>query len=260
MNEKKWLSTSDPVPMFDYLEGKASDRKSRLFAVACARRVTHLLTNARCRKLIELAKQYSSLEFEGSSAPGLSSGRDAVDLGERSADEPVDEEELNAAAERAYAFTFPASDYAACFDESSGPFDTQIGATGSAAEAASYTCKQGYGLNAGALCAARAIARHRGAKDDGVPDPEELAAQCGLLREIFGNPFRKTKPARSWLTPSVVTLAEEIYKKSALDRMGILADALEEAGCDNAEILSHCRSQDPHVKGCWVIDLVLGKK
>ena len=66
-------------------------------------------------------------------------------------------------------------------------------------------------------------------------------AQCNLLRDIFGNPFGPVTLDRVWLTPTVVSLAQTIYEERAFDRLPILADALEEAGCANADILDHCR-------------------
>jgi len=63
-----------------------------------------------------------------------------------------------------------------------------------------------------------------------------------------------------WLTPTVIALAQAIYDEQAFDRMPVLADALEDAGCANAEILGHCRSPCPHVRGCWVVDLLLKRK
>jgi hypothetical protein len=83
---------------------------------------------------------------------------------------------------------------------------------------------------------------------------------CSIVRDIFGNPFRPIAFDPTWLTPTVVALAKGIYVERAFDRMPILADALEEAGCDNAEVLLHCRGDGPHVKGCWVVDAVLGKE
>ena len=88
----------------------------------------------------------------------------------------------------------------------------------------------------------------------------EKLSQCDLIRDIFGNPFRPISLEPSWLTSSVVALASAIYEQRAFDRMPILADALEEAGCDNAEILNHCRLPGEHVRGCWVVDLLLGKE
>jgi len=81
-----------------------------------------------------------------------------------------------------------------------------------------------------------------------------------LLRDIFGNPFRPVACDASWLTSDVVALARGIYDDRAFDRMPILADALQDAGCDNDEVLNHCRdAAQVHVRGCWVVDLLLGK-
>ena len=80
-----------------------------------------------------------------------------------------------------------------------------------------------------------------------------------LIRDIFGNPFRPVTFDPRWQSETVVALATGIYAERAFDRMPILADALEDAGCDHADILAHCRGDGPHVRGCWVVDLVLGK-
>jgi hypothetical protein len=82
---------------------------------------------------------------------------------------------------------------------------------------------------------------------------------CKLIREIFG-PFRPVTTDPTCLTPTVKKLAAAIYDEKAFDRLPILADALEEAGCSNEEILVHCRGPGPHVRGCWAVDLVLGKE
>jgi hypothetical protein len=88
----------------------------------------------------------------------------------------------------------------------------------------------------------------------------EEASQCGLLRDIFGNPFRPVAVDPAWRTSNVTVLAQAIYDDRAFDRLPILADALEDAGCDNADILNHCRQPGEHVRGCWVVDLLLGKQ
>jgi hypothetical protein len=89
---------------------------------------------------------------------------------------------------------------------------------------------------------------------------KNLQAPAELLRDIFGNPFRPVTADPSWLTSTVVALARGIYDDRAFDRLPILADALQDAGCDHADILAHCRSDDPHARGCWVVDLLLGKE
>ncbi len=79
---------------------------------------------------------------------------------------------------------------------------------------------------------------------------------------VFSNPFRTFPVAPAWLTwndSTVPKLARAIYADYGFDRLPILADALEDAGCDNADILAHCRGPGPHVRGCWVVDLILGK-
>jgi hypothetical protein len=81
---------------------------------------------------------------------------------------------------------------------------------------------------------------------------------CVLLRELFG-PFPTVFADPSWHTSDVLSLATGIYEERAFDRMPILADALQDAGCDNDDILNHCRQPGEHVRGCWVVDLLLGK-
>jgi hypothetical protein len=90
----------------------------------------------------------------------------------------------------------------------------------------------------------------------------ERGIQAVLLRCIFGNPFRPASADPSWLAcndGAAPKMAQAIYDDRAFDRLPLLADALEEAGCDDREILDHCRSGGEHVRGCWVVDLLLGK-
>lgn len=79
-----------------------------------------------------------------------------------------------------------------------------------------------------------------------------------LLRCIFGNPFQPTGGA-GWDDPRTIRLAQAIYEERAFERLPILADALEEAGCQDALALEHCRRDRVHVRGCWVVDRILGK-
>jgi hypothetical protein len=87
-----------------------------------------------------------------------------------------------------------------------------------------------------------------------------MKQQSDLLRDIFGNPFRRVSFAPAWRTAPARKLAQAIYDERAFDRLPILADALEEAGCTDAEVLAHCRGGGEHVRGCWPVDLVLGKE
>ena len=85
--------------------------------------------------------------------------------------------------------------------------------------------------------------------------PEMAAA----VRDIFGNPFRPVVFDKSWRTSSAIALAKTMYDARRFDAMPILSDALQDEGCEDAEILGHCRNPGAHVRGCWVVDLVLGK-
>ena len=85
----------------------------------------------------------------------------------------------------------------------------------------------------------------------------ESKAHCDIIRDVFGNPFRPVTFSPEWRTDTAVSLARTMYESRDFSAMPILADALEDAGCDNADILTHCRGSGPHVRGCWVVDSVL---
>jgi len=104
-----------------------------------------------------------------------------------------------------------------------------------------------------------------------IPADAVLRRSALLLRDIFGNPFRPSPPLPAailvWNDGTICRLAEGIYEErqmpeGTLDnaRLAILADALLDAGCDNEELRRHCRSEGPHVRGCWALDLILGKE
>jgi hypothetical protein len=205
MTEKEWLTCTDPHPMLERLRGWTSDRKLRLFAVACSRRIWTLIDDL---------------------------GRSAVEAAENFADGDLGPDELRAAR-------------LAC-----------QGAGGKASWYAAATRPE---------IAARNAARSAQAGVASNPllgtEADELPAQTVLLRDILGPiPYRRITIDPTSLTPTVVQLAGTIYDDRAFDRMPELADALHDAGCDNDEIMRHCRGLGPHVRGCWVVDLVLGKE
>jgi hypothetical protein len=84
--------------------------------------------------------------------------------------------------------------------------------------------------------------------------------QCDLLRDLFGVPFRPVAFDPAWQGGAAARVALAIYDENRFSDLPILADALEDAGCTNAEVLAHCRGGGVHVRGCWVVDRLTGKE
>jgi hypothetical protein len=228
MTEAEWLVCGDPTKMLRFLRGKASDRKLRLFTVACCRRVGYLLTDARSRDAIETGERY---------ADGLECERERQAIAE--AAKQVDSDGTNVAADAAYLAV-----------EINSPRNHPDAEWGIAIET----------MSTAAYADPRFVQTRT--TDHGLryyPLPSIQDAHCQLLRDIFGNPFRTLANEQSRRTSELVTLAATIYDQRTFDRMPELADALEKAGCSDAAILDHCRSAQEHVRGCWVVDLILGK-
>ena len=226
MTEQEWLACTDPTPMLEFLRGKVSDRKLRLFAVACCRRIRQLMSDERSKTSIEVAERFAdgkATEQERESIHSIAGLK-----GRRIRNHPI---------------AWTSHDYA-------------IAAASDATNLDAYE----------AADTARFSGQFAKAPDDETPygDPvlrEEALAQANFVRDIFGpSPFRHVTLNPAWLTATAEKLAEAISEEKAFDRMPILGDALEDAGCTNQEILAHCRQPGEHVRGCWVIDLVLGKE
>jgi hypothetical protein len=239
MTEAEWLQSAAPRPMLGYLLAEpraavATLRKLRLFAVACCRRVLHRL-------------------------PG-GAYDEAVDAAEHFADEPPDRNDrLRWVRKLPVVLTgIPAEAAASGIECSLG---TDIGLAG---QHWRNSYRREFVANAHWWCAE---SEYQEAVYQEPPDPErwaqvkavEESEQTHLLRCIVGNPFRPVAVEPSWLTSTVVALARGIYADRAFDRLPILADALMDAGCDNDDVLNHCRDTAPHARGCWVVDLLLGK-
>ena len=223
MTEAEWLACTDPTPMLEYLRGKASNRKLRLFACACCRRVWSLLSDKYSRKALTIAERYADAEVSEEKL-GFAWG-DA----RRSAQVAHRRERETAEASAMWAVSM------LC--------ETDIGRALAAVELA-------------ARCEAYPVEQPRLANAQ--------REQIPLLRDIFGNPFRLVAINPAWFTPTVSVLAAAAYDERHLpsgtlddDRIKVLADALEDAGCDNADILAHCRLPGTHVRGCWVVDSIL---
>jgi hypothetical protein len=231
MTEDQWLACMDPVPMLEFISGRASGRKLRLFSVACIRRVQRFLLTADSLGVIDLAEQLAD-------DPSTTVDEEAVDS-------------LLAAASIVGGIV--PDDPDACV-----PIDFRADAVCDAIlhAVADPEDFNRTGASHSLRAAERAVdaLRHAGEEIDSEP-----RFQAGLLRDIFGNPFRPVSLEFRWLTSNVVKLANTIYDNRDTARLPLLADALQDAGCNDETILSHCRSVGPHVRGCWVVDLLLKK-
>jgi hypothetical protein len=247
MTEQEWLACADPGLMLEFLKGKASDRKLRLFACTCSRRMCHRWERSRVPEVVQNSAEDDVGKHELRPP--------AFEISERFADGEIGLHEIR-------------------------QFLNELGAMGGVSAAWALNCSEFAVLEENAEQAAiQAIscALHFAYfftyeqtfskltyTGDGKIAAEAREAERKklpeLVREIFGNPFRPFTVHRRWFTQPIVGLAKEIYDARAFERLPMLADALEEAGCTNGEILNHCRSPGPHVKGCWVVDAVLGKE
>jgi hypothetical protein len=243
MTEAEWLACDHPSPMLDFLRRKVSDRKLRLFAVACCRLVLHLLHDKQNGTALEVAEAYADDQASRDELVAVYSAAAAF------ANAPPPVVRYCSAAEEAIQHAFSAISYATA-TETAYP-DQEFG------EVDHYNALDNTRRSADQV--ARAVAWAGRARPDRIA---MQAIECNVLRDIFGNPFRlaSVTPAwRTWNARTVIQLAELIYAERAFAHLPILADALEEAGCTDAAILDHCRGGGEHVRGCWVVDLLLGK-
>jgi hypothetical protein len=236
MKEAEWLSSHSPGEMILSVRsrtGKASlrfqlgperlERRLRLLHLACCRRVWPYLTDLRSRHAVEIAEQYLD---------GLA-GTNKLQV-------------AHSGALAAYQ-TLP---------------HPRIAET-HAARVASHVAdpdfaKFGFDICHGAVDEAISTQSFKTDAFDSDLRAAEQAVLADFMRYILGNPFRLVPAAKKeWLTSEVRGLADNIHKGQLYERLPILADALQEAGCWDEEVLNHCRGPGPHVRGCWVVDMLL---
>jgi hypothetical protein len=224
MTEDEWLACDHQIPMIAFLCNRASERKFRLFTVACCRRIWHLIQDGVSRTVVEVAERYAdSLAKESERAEAESLLDPASSSAEAAAHHAITQE-----------------------------WSRAVGAALTSRTAVSAVRKGS-----------------RWGRSEDAPG-EEAQAQIAFLRDIFGNPFRPPAPLDpailTWNDSTVKRISEGIYNErrmpeGTLDtaRLAILHDALLDAGCNDEALLTHLRSDGPHVRGCWAIDLILSK-
>ncbi|MCI0464680.1 MAG: hypothetical protein L0Z62_47760 [Gemmataceae bacterium] len=222
MTEAEWLACTDPERMLESLRGRASERKLRLFACSCCRLSWRLLIDERSRAAVEVAERLADGLATDEEVRTAVQGISAASLAVRRS--PDDSPETLLQLRRRQD---PTSLYRAAF-------------------LAGFAVSKGAGNLDAHL-------RARGA------NPVDDRTQAQLLRCLF-NPFRPGVIEVTSSPEAPIALARALYEDRIFEWLPILGDALEEAGCSDEAILAHCRGPGPHVRGCWVVDLILGKR
>lgn len=279
MTEAEWLTCEDPTPMIGMARGVATERKMRLLALSCCWRNDYLeVTGAVESRLTPSGIDRRRLPSE------VVHRRKAIAALEGRIEGTVDESELQRALFDAACDSYGASRdpsdtvgyavfaAAVCFECISRR--EWEGVVAYASQVPTYDAlTQSSNPDLARIATLWTTPQTRPRSDNWSRDeavvvelPEFLSAlaheqanQANLLRDIFGNPFRPITFDSAWHTETVAGIASAVYDYRAFERLPILADALQEAGCENEDILAHCREPGEHVRGCWVIDLVLGK-
>jgi hypothetical protein len=220
VTETQWLEAVDLDAMLVHLRRRASSRKLRLFACACCRQVWHLLRDPRAREAVEVSERYADSR--------VTARRLATAAGQ--------------AREAADGLRF----------EASLSMSLAKWAARDATVAAALTAEKRPNVSQVARLVRSAV----------TFTPERPKDQCDLLRDLF-RPFRQAVDSGSLPSSSgspVLALARTIYDERRFADLPVLADALEEAGCTDAEVLTHCRRGGEHGLGCWALDLILARR
>jgi len=230
MTESEWLTSTRLKSLTDYLlrEKVVSQRKLRLYAIACCRRVEHLFSHPEVRKALDAAERFA----EGAIKPGT----------------------LNTWRKRVW-------------EARGADFQPTASAANRAAEAVVLACQTTSGYLQAAPMANEALAFAADAEKD-TPAWKAAHEQTrqtifALLRDVVGNPFRPLPtfdPA--WLIANgglPGRIATGIYEERRFDELPILADVLDDAGCTATALQDHLRAPGPHDRGCWALDVILGK-
>ena len=246
MTEKEWLTAREPDDLLEFLRERASDRQFRLFICACCRRFLPLMPKKPqhdlnlCEKYIAYGEKFA----EGLITwPKLQSSFNEM--------EPV------IVSHDGYLAAYAAR--MATDRDIAGSTRPMLRGRNLIAHPAST------GAQYSRTVVGRLLATSKTSKGSTPTAKKRMATiaekryQIEILHDIFGNPFQPITFDPSWQTSTVISLALQVYDSRDFSAMPILADALQDAGCDNQDVLNHCRGPGPHTRGCWVCDLILSK-
>jgi hypothetical protein len=220
--EQEWQTCRKPGYMLGtLLDGRVTDRKARLFACACCRMIWHHI-DAQGRAAVELAEAFADGQVSDKQRAKAFAEMKAGPVSRDNHWQDTARQALEKRASKYESLVGQSTDWGLASDLA--PKGTEIG-----------VFNDPYLEQAGAL-------------------------RANLVRELFTIPFSEIAIKKHWLTAAVLEEAKVIYEERAFNRMPMLAAALAKAGCTVQEIIGHCRSKGPHFRGCWVIDMILGKK
>jgi hypothetical protein len=226
MTEAEWLSDADFGRHYQFVEARLSPRRARLLAAAFCRATGPLLDHPDLRDALDVIERY---------AEGLAPVAELAKARQRCRDLAVREYEVSRRS----------------VDRGAGDVPDAL-ARHELAWGLAYAANEP--VPVGAVAGRAVIAAQR-------PPQLPLLEVCRwLVREVAGNPFRPVAFAPAWRTSTVLSLASQMYDLRDFGAMPILADALQDAGCTSEDVLNHCRDATiTHVRGCWVLDGVLGR-
>ncbi len=228
MTEREWLTAERPWQMINFARERASARKLRLFSCACCRSALNEFAPGIAERALVAAELFADSALKTGTlehvlhtldASASAAGRDANSIG--------------------YLLHLLDACRVACFPSNPGDMARDV------AQSAAYAAADLPLFASGSREPAELLA--------------EFAAQCELLRCIIGNPFAPVSFDPGWRTSDAVALAQSMYESRDFSAMPILADALQEAGCENEQVLAHCRDARDHARGCWVCDALLAR-
>jgi hypothetical protein len=240
MTEAEWLTETDFTTHVRYAVDHLSPRRQRLLAVGFCRSVAHLFHHPELNAALDVIEQY---------ADGLVSSSEVEKARQHCRDIATESYE----------------EYRVAVDRGIGAQQHGYGRA-AFAWAVAYAANSPLPLVEVGTRAAWAADHFDSGRIDRVifaegPSGEYMSRMRAVVWEIVGNPFRPVHFNSAWRTDTALSLARHMYDRYEFGAMPILADALQDAGCDNEDVLNHCRDASlTHVRGCWVIDLVLGKE
>jgi hypothetical protein len=251
MTEQEWLTGTDLRDMLAFMKTKRryTRRTLTLLGAAGCRRLTNLFPGPVCLEAIEAAEAFADRAIDAAQLQatheGLLAARERIAPDSGRSDPPVP--------------VFPVESINAVH-WLTGPKEKDVHhAIGLSSEVLGLVAVHAAGKMPDAL-PYEAIPDFWSEPEFETANDAARAVESGFLRDIFGNPFRRVRFDKKWRADTALALARQMYESRDFSPMPILADAFQDAGCNHPDVLAHCRSEGPHVRGCWVVDLVLGKK